>query len=306
MNEQNIQNIIAYFTQNPTQSQEVLVQNLLASGYPRIDIDEALNRIGISPEILPETTVDPKPVPKKTRMFHKKYVFITLFVIIILGGIFAAATFIKQNTQLPSSVATPTESVAQPTATIVPLDDPLQETQSTLLSGIYKVSINQHIIDTDPANDEQSVLIYYFDKGSIVRFEHSSGPTIVLQTDTVFSLDTVQKTYTSYAATKSQQDILMSTLDETDIIKSIINKTEQGVYEWQKIQDTAWKGKNKNTNHLFNVQLDPTTRLLKAMDEYDEKNTKLSESIITIEPTVLDASLLTVPADFTPVEYELQ
>ena len=42
------------------------------------------------------------------------------------------------------------------------------------------------------------------------------------------------------------------------------------------------------------------------MDEYDEKNTKLSESIITIEPTVLDASLLTVPADFTPVEYELQ
>lgn len=305
MNEQNIQNIIAYFTQNPTQSQELLVQNLLASGYPRIDIDEALTRIGITPEIVPETTIDPKPVPKKTRIFHMKYLFITVFVIIILGGIFVGASFIKQNTQRPT-VATPTEPAAKPTATAAPLDDPLKKTQSTLLSGIYKVSINQHIIDTDPAQDEKSVLIYYFDKGSIVRFEHSSGPTIILQEDSVFSLDTVQKTYTSYSATKSQQDILMSTLDETDIIKSIINKTEKGIYTWQKVQANQWQGNNTNTNHLFKIQLDPNTQLLHAIEEYDNTNIKLSESTITIEPTVFDASLLTVPADYTQVEYELQ
>ncbi len=79
MNEESIIYIINYFNQYPDQSPEVLVKNIISSGYNMTDLKEALRRLGISPIVIPGY-VEPEPPPPKPLLSRN-----LIFVLCVIG-----------------------------------------------------------------------------------------------------------------------------------------------------------------------------------------------------------------------------
>ncbi len=84
MNEQSVLYIINYFNQYPDQPPEVLVQNIISSGYNMTDLKEALRRMGISPIVIPGY-VEPEPPPPK--QFPFKMIAIVGAVVLIIASV---------------------------------------------------------------------------------------------------------------------------------------------------------------------------------------------------------------------------
>ena len=309
MNEQNIQNIIAYFTQNPNQDPQALVENLLASGYPRIDIDEALTRLGILSNVLPESPVlkqtVPQSIPAKKNIPVKRIALISVSIAILGTCAYFGMQLLSKTKNQNNITASPAPTkISAPinTPTPQPVTDPANPTQQLLAKGSYSISIEQEILDQDPEKREHSTVQYLFDKTNLVRFEHSSGTVVIVQNNNLYVLDTIKKTYNAYVATKENKETVMQNVREADIIRTFIENTQKGIYTWKKSNETSWKGTNTRTHHMLTVELDSETRLIKRVQEYDEKNTLLSTSTIIIKPVPITALLLQVPTGYTRIE----
>ncbi len=305
MNEQNIHNIIDYITQNPIQPQQILVQNLLTAGYPRIDIDEALTRMGLTPELMKEAEVlpvQPNNVPKKlSPILLKRLVLVAIAVILFGIGAYVWLQRPTPQTQTQTQTQTSTATIT-PTLKPIQFTDPTKPIHDKLESGSFKLIIDQRIFNTDPDLNEESVLTYYMERGSIQKFEHSSGLQLFIKNDQLYSINNQTKTYMVFTPEATQQERISDAFNKTNITYNLITNTNEGIYEWEQSEQSIWKGRNTQTFHTFNAEVDLITGLLQRVEEFDEENVAVSESIITIEPLPVIEDALVVPTGFTRLE----
>lgn len=108
MDEDRIQSIITYIQQNPDVSTELLMQNLMQSGYNTGELKEALRKLDISPIVIPGYKEE---IPLPNSGFPLKNIVLILGGILIIIGVFIGILMLV--TSQPKKSSQPTEPKTQ-------------------------------------------------------------------------------------------------------------------------------------------------------------------------------------------------
>lgn len=292
MNEQNITNIIEYFDQNPDQTIETLVSNLLNEGYPVEDIKAALDRQGISPLVIPgykETIV----YSQGRATSSKKWLMIAgiLFSFIIIAIIILIAySYLNQN-------ITPvqTEGVAEKTArnikqgiSVTPVaNSPGTNSVATILKDTlagedYKITINQMVV--------------YLDNGVLARVEKNDGKIYLDWSSAVTIMDIASKTYRIYYANAPEAKTYYSSRYVGLVPLEIIADTESNKISWRQLDSTTWES---TTTPTQKITVDPQTNLVSKRVILNPDGSVAKEENVIYEKTVVTKALLDIPTDYS-------
>lgn len=292
MNEQNITNIIEYFEQNPDQTIETLVSNLLNEGYPIEDIKAALDRQGISPLVIPgykETIV----YSSGSGASSKKWLMIAgiILAFIIVGVIILIAySYLNQNVTpvQTGGVAEQTARSLKQGVSATPVASPpgTNSIATTLKEALakedYKITINQMIV--------------YVDNGVLARVEKNDGKIYLDWSSAVTIMDIASKTYRIYYANAPEAKTYYSSRYVGLVPLEIIADTESNKISWRQLDSTTWES---TTTPTQKITIDPQTNLVSKRVTLNPDGSLAKEENVIYEKTVVTKALLDIPADYS-------
>ncbi len=279
MSEQNITNIIEYLDQNPDQTIESLVINLLNEGYPVEDIKEALDRQGISPLAIPgykETIV--YSGSKRSSGGKKMAIALLIIVsIILIVAIYLLIVYFARSVEEENAPAQPTNTEAVDIS-------PITTMKATLAESDYKVTINSKI--------------YYVDNGRMARKELNDGKIYLNWAGILTVIDINAKTYITYFSQTPQAEEFKKTVNEGLIPLEIIASTESGAVSWKKVNDTTWESTNVPKQR---ITYDPAMKLVTKRAFLNPDGAVSQEEAIQYEKITITNDLLGVPPGYTRI-----
>ena len=276
MNEQNISNIIEYLDQNPDQTIETLVVNLLNEGYPVEDVKAALDRQGISPLVIPgyrETIVYSSPKRSHTGI-------ILLVVAALLSVIIIAVVILIASGYLGRGSVTGARQGSNNAVTAT--TDPIATLRTQLEKNDYKVATNG--------------IVAYLDNGAISKKEFNNGKTYLDWSGVLTILDTNTKTYKTYFG-QTPESTEYNNNKKLDIPPlAVIDETEASKVSWQKVSDTVWESKNVPKQR---ITFDPQTGLLTKKELINPDGSTAKEETVSYEPITITQDTIKIPSDYT-------
>lgn len=184
MNEESILYIINYFNQYPDQPPEVLVKNIISSGYDMTDLKEALRRMGISPIVIPGY-VEPEPPPPKQFPF-KMLAFIAA-ALLIIASVGALIVFsLNQKSKEEKK-----ELSGQIQQGVIPLASPSSQLSTTPEKDSANSAVGTYTLEV---NGNLSVIVLAADGKPIgvspeIQDNKASGSARVIQKTTIKGID---------------------------------------------------------------------------------------------------------------------
>lgn len=284
MNEQNITNIIEYLDQNPDQTIEVLVQNLLNEGYPVEDVKAALDRQGISPLVIPgyrETIVYNSP--KRSHWFIVLIIVVILLSIIIAVVVYAFATgYFDRRSVIGDSPTSQNSPPPSGNNTISATVNPVPDMRNTLQKDDYKIISNQVTV--------------YLDNGEIARLEKGEGRTYLDWSGIVTIIDNTARNYKTYFAQTPEAQEYQRIKNVGIVPLEVIADTEAGKIQWKKVSDTVLESTNIPKQQII---IDPQTKLVVSRISLNPDGSISKEEQVAYEKTAITADLLKIPTGYT-------
>lgn len=284
MNEESIIYIINYFNQYKDQPPEVLVKNIISSGYNMTDLKEALRRMGISPIVIPRYK---EVMPQPKQMYSKKLIIIFgAAVAVLLIGVSSFILLSPKKSSPPktaekieptvTNVPTPTSTPAPTIIVISPTnsasysaqlsdENPASMMKDSFAKSDYKatiVSYRRDAGDNSPPELSQNI-VFYLNKGVIKRFD--SDHSIIIFTDQLmYALDKTSHTYDQDSFNNPQINNAYTAIQGVFLPNLIIKDSEINEIKWQKKSETIWEGTWNNPDSLFTsavMTIDPAISL---------------------------------------------
>ncbi len=278
MNEQNISNVIEYLEQNPDQTTESLVISLLNEGYPVQDIKAALDRLGISPVVIPgykETII----YSSQQRSFPGKMfiiIGIILSLLIIVGIIAFASTYFTQSVD-ETSVS---ENTPAPTSS-----NPITEMKGILDQGDYKITIDN--------------LVVYLDNGKILRKEANDGKIYLNWSGVVTILNTSSKTYRTHFPEDPEAIAFHQSQMDGVVPIELIEFTQTQSVTWTKSSENEWESKSQPKQK---ITIDPKTKLVSRRTILNADGTAAKEDIVIYEKVANMNSAIGIPTEYSQAQ----
>lgn len=293
MNNQNIQNLIAYITKNPNLSPSQLGKAVLKAGYSSEELSQALEIVGKSQvgsslsneqnmaSVEPEVLKSEENKPKK-----KRWLFVLLGILIILAVWDVTALYLINQDKINKKVTSPTSTplflppskdlakpteeplVTQPPPTVAQ-SNPTDAFFTALSSTDYKVTTSGKI---EIKKEEEGVThtssldldngTVYIQKGAVLRIDKANpqqAEIAIIKGDKIYNLDPTEKTYIVLNRVDSLGQFYLGAFKTSFPLIPLTEDTQKGLVAWQKISNNEWQADWK-----WKTPLDPQETLVQV------------------------------------------